>query len=166
MNVDFFNTSCKESTRKDRSFGICDDQDGEKAYTDTSDKSKWIAKVKNSNCIEVEFTAIDNCIEIMKEGTEQQESSCDGMLTFGESIYLVELKNKQKRWIPKAIEQLENTIKFINENHSLDKYRYKRAYACNKKHPSFITIGSELSKRFFDNTNGFIIIKQTEIIIN
>ncbi|MCF6270317.1 MAG: hypothetical protein L3J41_11435 [Melioribacteraceae bacterium] len=165
MNVDFFNTSCKESARKDSLFGICDDQIGRKAYTDISDVNKWIAKVKNNNCIEVTFTAIDNCIEILKEGTKDKESSCDGMLTFGKSIYLVELKKRRTGgWFKEAKEQLENTIKLLNKNHDIDEFKYKKAYACNKKHPNFTIINNELGKRFFQETS-FRIDAQTEIVI-
>lgn len=119
MSVNFFETNCKEPSRNKKQFGICDDQNGTKAYTDTSDDTKWIAKVTNDNEIDISFTAIDNCIIVYKAGTKEKESSCDGMLTFSESLYLVELKVQGKDWIPKAKRQLENTIKLITENHKL-----------------------------------------------
>ena len=67
MSVNFFETDCKESSRNEKQFGICDDQDGAKAYTDTTDNTKWIAKVTNDNEIDISFTAIDNCIIVYKE---------------------------------------------------------------------------------------------------
>ena len=69
MSVNFFETDCKEDTRKEKQFGICDDQNGTKAYTNTTDSTKWIAIVKNVKEIDVSFTAIDNCIIVFKEGT-------------------------------------------------------------------------------------------------
>lgn len=152
MSVNFFETNCKESSRNEKQFGICDDQNGTKAYTDTSDDTKWIAKVTNDNEIDISFTAIDNCIIVYKAGTKEKESSCDGMLTFSESLYLVELKVQGKDWIPKAKRQLENTIKLITENHKLSNFKFKKAYACNRKHPNFNVLEASEKKSFFDKT--------------
>ena len=166
MSIDFFETDCKESARTDVLFGICDDQDGTKAYTNVLDTNIWITTVNNNSRIKVAFTAIDNCITILKEGTKDKESSCDGMLTFNNSIFLVELKKQGTGgWLPKAIGQLKNTIKLINANHNLKEFRYKKAYACNRKHPTFTTIDNELSRKFFRETNGFRIDAQAEIIV-
>ncbi|MCH7397170.1 hypothetical protein MM236_04180 [Belliella sp. DSM 107340] len=166
MSVNFFDTDCKEVSRTDEQFGICDDQNGSSAYTDISDSKKWIAVVKNDNEIEISFTAIDNCINIFKEGTNDKESSCDGMLTFVQSIYLVELKEKGKGgWISDAKGQLENTIKLISKHHDLSSFRYKKAFACNRKHPSFTVIDTAERKSFFERTNGFRIDVQAEILV-
>ena len=166
MIVNFFETSCKEPAKTDDSFGICDDQDGTKAYTDIDDNDKWIATVKNKERLEVQFTAIDNCIIALKEGTKDKESTCDGMLTFKNSLYLVELKKQRTGgWISDAIEQLKNTIKLILENHNIEEFQYKKAYGCNRKHPNFATIDNELSRCFFRETNGFRIDAQAERVI-
>ena len=127
MSVDFFETGCKEPARIDDLFGICDDQNGTKAYTDVQNTNKWIATVKNDNRIEVVFTAIDNCITILKEGTNDKESSCDGLLLFGESIYLVELKKKETvGWLRVAIGKLKNTIKFVYAKKNLKKLQAEK----------------------------------------
>ena len=166
MIVNFFETGCKEPAKTDDSFGICDDQNGTKAYTNIDDKTKWIATVKNDNKLKVQFTAIDNCIIVLKEGTNDKESTCDGMLTFKNSLYLVELKKQRTGgWISEAVEQLKNTIKLIVKNHSIENFQYKKAYACNRRHPNFTTIANELSRRFFRETNGFRIDIQAEIVI-
>lgn len=165
--IHFFDTPCKESVRTDNLFGICDDQNGEKAYTEVDNSEKWIAIIKNEQQIEVTFTAIDNCIILLKEGTNDQEKSCDGMITFLDSIYLVELKNQgSKGWIPGAFKQLESTIKFIQRDPNFATFKYKKAIACNRKrkYPRFTTIDSERNKRFF-KTYGFRIGIQAEIII-
>jgi hypothetical protein len=165
MNIDFFETCCKEPPRRDRQFGICDDQNGTKAYTDTADSSKWIAKITNNNEIHISFTPIDNCTIILKEGTNDKESTCDGMLTFKKSLYLVELKNQGAGgWITKAKEQLENTIRLILKHNDISEFRYKKAFACNKRHPKFHTIDSSTSKSFFQKT-GFRLDVRAEIII-
>lgn len=166
MSVDFFKTNCKESSRKDKRFGICDDQNGTKAYTNIPDTTKWIAKVINESEMDISFTPIDNCITIFKPGTKDEESTCDGMLTFSESLYLVELKKQATGgWITGAKGQLENTIRLISENHDLSSFRYKKAFACNKKHPNFTVIEAAERKAFFDRTKGFRIDAQAEITI-
>ena len=166
MSVIFFDTECTESSRKEKQFGICDDQNGTKAFTDAADSSKWIAKVRNENEIDISFTAIDNCIIAHKEGTKERESSCDGMLTFNQSLYLVELKKQGTGgWITDAKKQLENTIRLISENHDLSSFRYKKVFACNRKHPNFTVIDKTEKKLFFKRTKGFRIDVQAEILI-
>jgi len=166
MSVDFFGTDCSELPLNEKLFGICDDQDGTRAYTDTQLKDEWIATIKNDNQIEVTFTAIDNCIIVLKKNTQNKESSCDGMLTFQNSIFLIELKDHGTGgWLPTARNQLKNTVKLLHQNVSLVNFKYKKAYACNKKHPTFIVIDNESSKKFFKETNGFRIDAQAEIII-
>ena len=164
MSLDFFDNKCKEKYRKDEIFGLCDKEDDNKAYSDISNPEDWVATVKN-NYKDVTFTPIDNCITILKENAKDKESTCDGMLTFDNSIYLVELKVRGTGgWLSDAINQLKNTIRLIRENQDIN-YRYKKAFACNRKHPSFTTIDNELSKRFFEETDGFRIDAQAEIII-
>lgn len=166
MSVNFFETDCKEESRNEKQFGICDDQNGTKAYTDTSDSTKWIAKVTNVKEIDISFTAIDNCVIVLKDGTKDKESSCDGMLTFTQNLYLVELKKQGTGgWISDAKGQLENTIKLISENHDLSNFRYKKAFACNRKHPSFTVIDTAERKSFFERTGGFRIDVQAEIVV-
>ncbi|NCP83781.1 MAG: hypothetical protein GW823_02540 [Bacteroidetes bacterium] len=166
MSVNFFETDCKEESRNEKQFGICDDQNGTKAYTDLVNSTNWIAKVKNDNEIDVSFTPIDNCIIVLKEGTKDKESSCDGMLTFAQNLYLVELKKQGSGgWISYAKRQLENTIKLISENHDLSNFCYKKAFACNRKHPSFTVIDTAERKSFFERTGGFRIDVQAEIVV-
>jgi hypothetical protein len=166
MSINFFETDCREPSRSNMLFGICDDQNGKKAYTDDIDNAKWIATVINNNQIAISFTAIDNCIIVLKEGTKDKESSCDGMLTFSDSIFLVELKKQGTGgWLPDAKKQLENTIRLLGTSTNLKKYRYKKAFACNKKHPKFMIIEASEKKAFFERTNGFRIDVHAEIFI-
>ncbi len=163
--INFFNNNCNEASISNKEFGICDDQNGTKAYTDNTNSKKWIATIKNDKRKKIVFTAIDNCIIILKEETSDKESTCDGMLTFENSLFLVELKvQRQGGWLPRAISQLENTIKLIKKHNDISKIKYKKAYACNKIHPRFQIMASEQMKRFFDKT-GFRIDVQAEIKI-
>lgn len=167
MSINFFDAPCKEPSRVNPLFGICDDQDGfSKAYTDVANSDKWIATVLNDAEKEVSFTPIDHCFTIMKEGTKNEESLCDGMLTFQNSLYLVELKEQGTGgWLPKAVDQLENTITLMSASHDLSTFKYKKAYACNKKHPFFTKIDIETRMRFFRSTKGFRLDAQARIVI-
>lgn len=165
MKINFLETPCKEPNRTDKLFGICDKQDGSKAFNDVEDQQKWIAFVKNEQAKSISFTPIDNCIQIFKDGGKDQESTCDGMLTFENSLYLVELKEKEKSWLMEATKQLKNTIRLLRLHHDLSAFKYKKAYACNKKHPYFKALDYSFRKDFFRRTDGFRIDAQTEIAI-
>lgn len=131
-----------------------------------TDNTKWIAKVSNDNDLTIAFTAIDNCLIVLKEGTKDKESTCDGMLTFSNSLYLVELKKQGAGgWLSDAKSQLEKTIKLLRSKHNLEEYKYKKAYACNKKHPNFTVIDAAERKAFFERTKGFRIDAQAEIVV-
>ena len=45
--MNFFEPTCQELTIDECIFGLCDDQNGAKAYTNINDPTKWIATVKN-----------------------------------------------------------------------------------------------------------------------
>jgi predicted metal-dependent hydrolase len=133
--MNFFDPECHEPPRKDVIFGLCDDQNGTKAYSNTDDSSRWFATVKNDSRVELIFTAIDHCVIMGDE--ERGRRRCDGMLTSTEHIYFVELKNQRGGWIADAIAQLESTIQFFMEHHDISRFRYKKAFACNKRHRPF-----------------------------
>ncbi|MBV5319951.1 MAG: hypothetical protein JZU72_03210 [Chlorobium phaeobacteroides] len=160
--MNFFDRECQELTRKDVLFGLCDDQDGTKAYTDTENLSRWIASVQNNSKVELTFTAIDNCV--IKCHEESGRGRCDGMLTSSEHICFVELKDQKGKWRTKAIDQLESTILFFRENHDPGVFRHKKAYACNKQHKPFQEIDQETRLRFFRSC-GFHIDVQAQIIV-
>ncbi len=165
MKVNFLQTDCQEPSRTDEVFGICDDQDGTKAYTDVRIAAEWIATVKNPQRRYVAFTAIDHCISVFKPGTQDKESTCDGMLTFTDRLYLVELKKQRTGgWLPDAMHQLENTIRLLGSSHDLSKFKQKKAFACNRKHPKFQELKFEYKKAFLKKT-GFILHVEAEIVI-
>ncbi len=165
MKIDFFNTPCteKKAITSER-FGICDDRDETKAYTDLDDDSKWIAVINNKKCKAITFTAIDNCITVFKKNTKDKEETCDGMLIFDHCLYLVELKIKREQWRKKARSQLKNTIRLIQNNHNIETFTVKKAIACNKKHPNFQVINAEKNKRLFTET-GFVFEERRDILI-
>jgi hypothetical protein len=150
MSTNFFNNRCQEPSISAQLFGLCDDQNGLKAYTNVLTPNTWVATVENPETKPVIFTAIDNCVEILR-GDGSLERRCDGMLTYTDNIVFVELKEVEKAWITGAVEQLETTIQYFTENHDINLFRHKRAFACNKKHPRFKVIEPETKKRFFHN---------------
>ena len=164
MPVDFFNTNCKEAPINDSLFGICDNEDGRKAFTNKTNKDIWIAKVKNDKNIIVLFTAIDNCIDILRENGNM-DNRCDGMLSYDNNIVFIELKNQRLSWISDAVKQLETTIEHFKSNHNLNAYKHKRAFVSNKKHPHFHVIDTEMKQLFYNkfkvrlNVNATIEIK-------
>ena len=157
MSVNFFQTECQEPPIIAPSFGICDEKEdnkseinkNKKAYTNIQDINTWIATVENPEMVSITFTAIDNCIEILR-GDGSLERRCDCMLTYPDNIVFVELKEVEKSWISDAVEQLETTIQHFTLNHDIHVYRHKRAFACNKKHPKFHVIEPSTKRRFFD----------------
>ena len=84
--MDFFDTDCQEPIINETIFGLCDDEQGLKAYTNTDEQTKWIATVKNENNKDLIFTAIDKCV--INDGEETDRGRCDGMLTSDEHIYI------------------------------------------------------------------------------
>jgi len=162
MSLNFFQNICQESALNNTEFGLCDDQNGGKAYTDTIDRSKWIAMVKNNNQQSVVFTAVDKCVIFDNE--YKGRGRCDGMLTISDHLYLVELKNQDPPWQAHAIDRLESTIHFLLENHDISQYKIRKAFASNKKRGAFVVIDNEFNKSFYRRTT-FRIDIQAEIVI-
>lgn len=162
MSLDFFKQDCRYPSIALESFGICDDQNGLKAYPTADNPDTWIAEVKNSNKLNVVFTAIDKCV--IHDNEFPNRGRCDGMLTTDEHLYLVELKNQKPPWQIDAIEQLLSTIEFINEHHDLSVFRKKKAFACNKKRNKFVVIDNEDNLKLYRRT-GFRIDVQAEIVV-
>lgn len=160
--MNFFDAACQEPAIKHTRFGICDDQDGAKAYTDITDDTKWVATVINPSQRLLVFTAIDACV--IKGNQALGRGRCDGMLTSHEHLYFVELKDQRSGWTPDAIAQLESTIQFFIQHHDISVFRHKKAFACNKRHPAFQEIDNELNKKFFRNYRVRLDV-QAEIIV-
>ena len=149
MSINFFDKNCQESIVNSELFGICDDENGQKAYTNTDNPETWIGKVKNENKIELIFTAVDNCIDIKREDGNQ-DNKCDGMINYPENIVFIELKNQKEKWIHHAVKQLETTIKYFTKNFDISIYTHRKAFACNKKRPHFQVVDTEIKQRFYN----------------
>ena len=147
MSLNFLNNACSEPVRNNSLFGLCDNQNGEKAFSNSDNPSIWIATVKNEEAKDIVFTPIDKCI--IKDNELTGHGRCDGLLTTNEHLYFVELKDQLRSWISDAVEQLESTIELFKDNHDINSFKHKKAFACNKKHRLFQEIDNEANLAFF-----------------
>lgn len=162
MNLNFFRQDCQYEPMNAATFGLCDDQDGGKAYPDAHNSAIWIATVANSRKLSVTFTAIDKCI--IQDHDLPGTGRCDGMLTTDEHLYLVELKDMDSHWRSDAIGQLMDTIQLLQASHNIYRYKNRKAFAVNRRRPRFAEVDNELNRRTFVET-GFRIDVQARILI-
>lgn len=162
MKLDFFDKSCQEAPLNDRNFGLCDDQDGLKAYIDKIDKRKWIAEIKNDKNLLLVFSAVDKCV--LQDNQFKNYGRCDAMIFSNDHLYFIELKNERKQWISDALNQLEDTIRLFQKYHDVDNFRHKKVFACNKQHRPFKIIDHETKSKFFKKYK-FRIDIQTNVVV-
>lgn len=153
--INYFEKVCQDVSTSIL-FGIVD-PDGSRAKISTSELDKWIAVIDNPLAKKIVFTAIDQCIEILRENGEQ-EKSCDGMLTYDKDIDFIELKEVRRTWIRSGMEQLHVAITVFSSHNDLEKYRRKRAFLANRLHPQFQHSHKETMQRFRDQTGVRLII--------
>jgi len=165
MAINFFDLTGKTSSSA-VTFGLCDDPSpaANPAYIDETDTNKWIGEVSNPTLKNADFYAIDHCVEILRPNGEQ-ESRCDGMLHYDNTLTFVELKDRTFRgWLGKACDQLTITVGVFHANHDITAYDQVDAYVCNKQRPFFKSGFSNVIQRFKDDT-GLILTVQKEIAI-
>lgn len=164
--IDFFVPHCQRNKIVAEKFGLCDKEDKSvktPAYVDFDHPEQWIAVVENQTHKPLNFTAVDNCVEILRENGEMA-NRCDVMLTNEDYIVFVELKDQKGNWIEHAVyDQLQTTIDYFKANHDISKYRYKRAFACNRQHPKFKCSNKERMQSFFKQ-NGIRLNIQCNIV--
>jgi hypothetical protein len=106
---------------------------------DEQNGGDWIAVVENEYRENVCFTAIDHCIELRRsDGTMM--SRCDGMLSYSDTLILVELKVRNvpgNAWIVDGDLQLRSTIEAFERTEEAQGFVSKKAYIANKARPVF-----------------------------
>ena len=167
MAVDFFNSVCSDNCDLDK-FGICDDTPppAKPAYIskNIADKPSWIVEIQNPNNIEVNFIAIDSCIDLRKEDGNL-ESRCDCMINYNNTITFIELKDRiSKGWLSKAKSQVENTILLFDKNHDSSVYSHKRVLIANKQRPFFQTSFQTIIEEIKTNTGYIADVSATYIV--
>lgn len=161
MDIDLLLSECKTSSNN-RVFGLCDDLPPAEnpAYISEDRDTTWIAQVINSDNKEVDFYAIDHCVDISKiDELEKQESRCDGMLLVDNYYKFIELKDcklTNREWRRKGRAQLAITINIFKKSNPSISINNISAQLCNKKHRSTI-LYQESEDEFFENTG--IILK-------
>ena len=153
MSINFFEYA--NSVAPVEKFGIIDpdDKDGKFPVKIIFDDSEnWTATVICNNRQDYLFVAVDNndAIKFKKENKKGQTESdfhCDAMLGTAKTVCFIELKNERKSWLSHAIEQLESTISDFGEN--IEKYKFKKAYACNSNHPISSSLYSDTQTLFY-----------------
>lgn len=167
MSIDFSIAGCKDVTVA-KLFGICDDgsKPKERAYLDTLHGATWIAVVDNGYGYNVTFTAIDNCIPIIKDdGTMSKR--CDGMLSYNGTLIFLELKERAQlgsSWIIDAELQLRTTIDCFEKTQGSEGFEIKKAYAANSEHPKFRTNQIQRMEKFYLDT-GYIFRIENRIVL-
>lgn len=153
MPIDFFEKNCK-STSNNKEFGLCDDPPpaNNPAYIDEVNKANWIGIVKNDKEKKVDFIAIDNCI-VVKRPDGNDESRCDGLLSFENNLIFVELKSREGgQWFKKGREQLTITVNTFKANNDISTYDKIRANVCNSLRPTSHSGHAANIQQFLDDT--------------
>ena len=164
MSINFFDTNCQSQTNQPK-FGLCDDPPPSEnpAYININDSRKWIAIVENNQEINLIFTAIDKCIQILRSDGKM-DNRCDGMLTYNNNIIFVELKERKYTnsvWIDDGENQLRKIISVFINNHDLQIFKSKKAYIANSKKPQFQYSHKERMQKFRNNTGFTLSIQNT-----
>jgi len=159
MRDSFFLAKCQTSSTS-KIFGLCDDPRpaSNPAYIDEHDGKKWIAVVNNPSLVEVIFTAIDNCVETLRPDGKMSQR-CDGVLTHGDTVIFVELKQRGARgnaWVIDAEEQLRTTVGNFKETDDYEEFPIRKAYISNSEHPKFKQTQSVRMQKFEEET-GYVL---------
>lgn len=165
MSINFFDTKCIDKSNQ-KLFGLCDNKPECRAYLDEKNGSKWIAVVVNEYKYNVDFIAIDKCIETKKEDGKM-DRRCDGFLMHNETVIFVELKEIggfRAPWIQDGDQQLRASISYFEKTDKAKNFSLKKAYIANNEHPKARTSQFLRMEKFFDET-GYILRIENRIIL-
>lgn len=167
MSFNFSGEKCQGKTNK-KLFGLCDAPPPAKtpAYLDEKNGGQWIAVVANEDRYEVTFTAIDHCINTVKEDGKMAQR-CDGMLTYNSTVTFIELKERKglgAKWVKDAEKQLRTSIDYFEDTDDAEEYTVKKAYIANSEHPKFKESQIRRMEQFFVDT-GYVLRIQNRIIL-
>ncbi len=167
MSVQFFEARCSNQSNK-KLFGLCDDPSPatNPAYIDEEDGAKWIAIVDNEPRFNVQFIAIDNCIETLRvDGL--MDKRCDGVLTHNSTVCFVELKQRTTKgpgWIKDAEEQLRTTIGYFEKEPEATAFKSKKAYIANSENPKFKINQARRMDQFYWDTK-YVLRIENRIVL-
>lgn len=156
MPIDYF-SNCRTNSGKEE-FGLCDDQPplSNPAYIDEDDSTKWIGIVKNSEQKEINFNAIDNCIDIRRVDNTM-DSRCDGVLSYEDKLIFTELKEREGgQWLKKGREQLTATINRFKQEVDITQFSSIKGCVCNSLRPQ-AHFGQAANIQKFKDDTGYIL---------
>jgi hypothetical protein len=89
---------------------------------------------------------------------------CDGMLYDHEKTWIafVEMKEQISEWMRDARKQLESTINSFRDCHDIRLFKFRFAYAANRKHPHFQFSQKQVMQEFY-NQYKFRLLFQNNI---
>ena len=153
MQVDFYEYAC--SVKAIKKFGIIDPDDTNGKHParisyDMNSVDTWDATVYCNNHQDYSFIAVDNNIPLTrqgKNGNQETYNQCDAMLYTNQSVCFIELKRERSAYLQHAVEQLGATICAFGDE--IEKFKYKKAYVCNKRHPQFHSSFSQTQTKFY-----------------
>ena len=121
------------------------------AFIDYTCKEKWNAVVESYGREDFNFIPVDNNIPYLDENGNEK-SRCDAIIFTERTIVFIELKDKDRNWLTDAIAQLKSTIGHFMEEEDISRFKYKKAYACNRSHPYFNYQFKDCMQRFYRET--------------
>ena len=125
--------------------------------------ANWIAVVENTFRYAVTFTAIDNCVLILKTDGSM-DKRCDGVLFYNSTVTFVELKQRSQKgakWIVEGESQLRISIHHFQNVEEAQNYKVKKAYIANSERPIFRESQSRRMNQFLNDTGYVLRIENT-----
>ena len=152
MQIDF--NKYEQNVSPCNEFGLYDIGNNVPVILDYANPQKWESTVECNNRKDYKFIPVDSVKELLEykkynSGTD----TCDVILRTENTVCFVELKNQDKSWFQESMNQLKVTIGLYKDSHGIDTYKFRRAQAVNKTHPSFhVSMKNEMHKFWQDTT--------------
>lgn len=151
MQIDF--NKYEQNVSPCKEFGLYDTGENFPAILDYDNPKNWEATVECNNRKDYKFIAVDSVKELLEYKKHNPKTdTCDAILHSQKTLCFVELKNQDKSWFQKSINQLKETIVLYKNNHGTDAYKFRRAQAVNKTHPNFHTSMKNEMHEFWQKT--------------
>lgn len=132
--VDFFDSQWYIEHTTESLFFLYDKGDGSLVKLSSDDKdSSYSVNVHNPSDSDILFLPIDHNVNIKKEGTNDDDSTCDYLLTVNDREQLIfgEIKTGKRGWASEGMKQVKHTIDIFRANHDLKEWNQCRAYVSN-----------------------------------
>lgn len=165
MPINFFTVGCKTESNEN-TFGLCDNPPPavDPAYIDEANSFNWIAEVSNPHNINVDFFAVDHCVEVLR-ANGQWACRCDGILLYNNKLSFIELKDRgSSGWISGGRGQLTETVSYFIANHNITAYTAVDARICNKQRPLAVVSSATEIQKFKDDTGLLLIIDRNILV--